>query len=180
MITEDLQKARLRADDALHELQNTQNAAADLRSQLGILNIQHEDLSREHEALAVTRDSTEEGRKLLEEELHVHVEDSARAVKGMERQLQQLSGTVRVQQQEIDALQKTVEMQCRERVLLQGRLALQQQNCARTQEVSDVPSNESVLQKLSDVSRARYEEIQRSRMLLAAKKRSVTGLGACS
>lgn len=90
--------------------------------------------------------------------------------------MQQMSATVRFQQQEIDALQSTVELQCRERVRLQEHMALQQEQTAGTQGVSGILLDESISQKLSDISCAKYEELLGSRFLTARKK-GVLGTG---
>ncbi len=127
-LSEELDKARLQAD----ELAKTRSSAEDLRMQLSNLTTQHEDLVREHGALAESRNGAEQGRRVIEDQMQALARNSTRAVREMESHLQALGETVRLQQQEIDSLQMTVKMQCMERVLLQERLALHLQSNTRT------------------------------------------------
>lgn len=175
-LTEDFTKARLQADDVLRDLLKAQNTATDVCSQLETLSMQHDNLRREHKALAASRDGAEESLRLAEEQLQAHVRESTSALRKLEGHLQQMSATVRFQHQEIDALQSTVELQCRERVRLQEHMALQQEQTARTQGVSGVLLDESISQKQSDISCAKYEELLGSRFLTARKK-GVLGTG---
>ena len=133
-LSEQLEKAQQQASAAVRELQAHRDTAADLRHRLEHIQKQYNTLAAEHKALKNAHETAEEAKSRLEQQLQAHRESSAIALTGMEGHLLQLSAIVRSQQEQISGLQATVQLQCRERLLLQETLAVEVQRIAMGQE----------------------------------------------